>query len=174
LNARPAVLTLRRSLSERQGGGYYFTPTKRKASRRKLALLTEAADTLRAQKALQAEERKRAGERWQENGLVFPSSRGTPQNRHNLYRRFATDLKRAGLPGISFHDLRHTFATIMLFEWGVDTKTVQEMMGHASIKMTMDLYSHVLPNTQADAIRRLEGMSSRPTALRLPSNTGSE
>ena len=172
LNASPAALTLRRSLSERQGGGYYFTPTKRKASRRRLALLTEAADALRAQEALQAEERKRVGERWQENGLVFPSSRGTPQNRHNLYRRFAQDLKRAGLPDISFHDLRHTFATIMLFEWGVDAKTVQEMMGHASIKMTMDLYSHVLPNTQADAIRRLERLFNPSTAVRLPSEGG--
>ena len=65
-----------------------------------------------------------------------------------------------------------TFATIMLFEWGVDAKTVQEMMGHASIKMTMDLYSHVLPNTQADAIRRLEGLFSPSTAVRLPSEGG--
>jgi hypothetical protein len=60
----------------------------------------------------------------------------------------------------------------MLFEWGVDAKTVQEMMGHASIKMTMDLYSHVLPNTQADAIRRLEALFSPSTAVRLPSEGG--
>jgi site-specific recombinase XerD len=57
----------------------------------------------------------------------------------------------------------------MLIEWGVDAKTVQEMMGHASIKMTMDLYSHVLPNTQADAIRCLEGLFNPTTAVRLPS-----
>jgi integrase len=104
--------------------------------------------------------------RWQENGLVFPSSIGTPMNRHNLFlRHFKPLLKKAGLPDIAFHDLRHTFATIMLFEWGVSPRTVQEMMGHASIKITMDIYSHVMPNHQADEIRRLEKLFSERSYL---------
>jgi integrase len=157
LDVSPAVLMLRRSLAEKPGGGFYFTPTKRKSGRRKLALLPEAAEAFRRQQARQAEEKRTAGERWQENGLVFPSSIGTPMNRHNLFRRyFKPQLKNAGLPNIAFHDLRHTFATIMLFEWGASPRTVQEMMGHASIKITMDIYGHVMPNHQADEIRRLE------------------
>ena len=161
LDVSPAVLTLRRSLAEKSGGGFYFTPTKRKRGRRKLALLTEAVEALRRQKVRQAEEKKAMGERWQENGLVFPSSIGTPMNRHNLFLRyFKPLLKKAGLPDITFHDLRHSFATIMLFEWGVTPRTVQEMMGHSSIKITMDIYSHVMPNHQADEIRRLERLFS--------------
>jgi integrase len=87
------------------------------AGRCKLALLSEAAEALRRQKVRQAEEKIAAVAWWQENGLVFPSSIGTPMNRHNLFRRyFKPLLKKAGLPDIVFHDLRHTFATIMLFE----------------------------------------------------------
>jgi integrase len=108
LDVSPAVLTLRRSLAEKPGGGFYFTATKRKRGRRKLALLAEAAEALRRQKVRQAEEKKAAGERWQENGLGFPSSIGTPMNRHNLFRRyFKPLLKKAGLPDIAFHDLGH-------------------------------------------------------------------
>jgi integrase len=157
LDVSPVVLTLRQSLAEKSGGGFYFTPTKRKGGRRKLALLAEAAEALRRQKVCQAEEKKAVGERWQENGLVFPSRIGTPMNRHNFFHRyFKPLLEKASLPDTTFHDLRHTFATIMLFEWGVSPRTVQEMMGHASIKITMDIYSHVMPNHQADEIRRLE------------------
>ena len=108
LDVSPAVLTLRRSLAEKPGGGFYFTATKRKRGRRKLALLAEAAEALRRQKVRQAEEKKAAGERWQENGLGFPSSIATPMNRHNLFRRyFKPMLKKAGLPDIAFHDLGH-------------------------------------------------------------------
>jgi integrase len=63
-------------------------------------------------------------------------------------------LKRANLPNIRFHDLRHTFATLML-QNGEHPKVVQEMLGHATIAITMDTYSHVLPNMQRDAVARL-------------------
>lgn len=175
LDVDPAALTLRRSLAARKGGGFVFTPTKRKRQRRKLALHWEAADAFRDQRELQTEERQAAEGRWKEHGLVFPSVIGTPMSARNLYRRdFKPLLKRAELPDISFHDLRHSFATIMLFEWEVDARIVQEMMGHASIKLTMDTYSHVLPNTQADVIRRLRTLHSNPTTGRLPSDREEE
>lgn len=166
LDQDPAALMLRRSLAPNtEGGGYRFTPTKRKRQRRRLALHWEAADALRDQTELQAMEREAAGKRWQENGLVFPSTRGTPMSARNLYGRdFKPLLGRAELPDVSFHALRHSFATIMLYEWEVDPKTVQEMLGHASIKITMDTYSHFLPSQQADAIRRLRRMFSGDVA----------
>ena len=63
-------------------------------------------------------------------------------------------LKRAGLPNIRFHDLRHTAATTLL-ALGVNPKIVQEMLGHTEISMTMDIYSHVLPTMQKEAMRKM-------------------
>jgi integrase len=81
-------------------------------------------------------------------------------NAKNLTARsFKPLLKKAGLPDIRFHDLRHTFATLML-QNGEHPKVVQEMLGHATIAITMDTYSHVLPNMQRDAVDRLEVLLS--------------
>src|SRR5215213_739164 len=80
---------------------------------------------------------------------------GTPMSAKNMTARsFKPLLKRAGLPDIRFHDLRHTFATLML-QNGEHPKVVQEMLGHAMIAITLDTYSHVLPNMQCDAVARL-------------------
>jgi integrase len=72
------------------------------------------------------------------------------------YRSFRPLLERAGLPKIRVHDLRHTFATLLLSK-GTHPKIVQEMLGHANISMTLDTYSHVLPTMQYEAIAALEG-----------------
>jgi integrase len=73
-----------------------------------------------------------------------------------LYRhRFLPLLKRAGLPLIRFHDLRHTSATLLLLQ-GVHPKVVSEMLGHSTVSITLDLYSHVLPEMQRDATRALD------------------
>jgi integrase len=78
-------------------------------------------------------------------GLVFSSLTGTPLNRHNLITRsFKPLLERAGLPQTRFHDLKHTCATI-LFSLNTHPKVVQELLGHATIAITLDTYSHVLP-----------------------------
>ncbi len=162
LDSAPASLTLRRSLATRIGGGYYYTPTKRKRQRRSVAILSEAAGALRRQQVLQGEERQAAGHRWQENGLVFPSTIGTPMSARNLYGRYFKPLVRStDLPDIAFHDLRHTFASIMLYEWGASPRMVQEALGHASIKITLDTYGHLLSTSQPDEIRRIEALLSK-------------
>jgi integrase len=159
LDTNPASLTLRRSLAAKIGGGFYFTPTKRKRQRRRVVLLDEAAEALRAQCELQAKERTRG--RWRENGLVFPSTIGTPMNSRNLYaRNFKPTLRSTDLPDISFHDLRHTFATIALFEWNVHVKYVSEMLGHANTAITLNTYSHVLQGSYEGEIERLNRMRS--------------
>lgn len=85
------------------------------------------------------------GELFVDQGLVFPSRVGTPVSRQDLITRFFKPLlKRAGLPDIRFHDLRHTCATLLLGK-GVHAKFVQESLGHATISITLDTYSHVLP-----------------------------
>jgi integrase len=83
---------------------------------------------------------------YRDQALVFASEIGTPLNRHNVsYRSFKPLLERAGLPNIRFHDLRHTCATLLLGK-GVHPKFVQELLGHATVAITLDTYSHVLPN----------------------------
>jgi integrase len=89
-------------------------------------------------------------------GWVFCSETGTPLSCHNLHNRsWRPLLRKAGLPQIRFHDLRHTCATLLLTK-GVHPKVVQELLGHSSIAITLDTYSHVLPNMQSEAVRAME------------------
>lgn len=83
------------------------------------------------------------------DGLVFCDTHGGPLRKSDLLRRsFLPLLRRAGLPAIRFHDLRHTAATLLLAQ-GVHRKIVQERFGRAQISLTLDTYSHVLPGTGA-------------------------
>ena len=96
------------------------------------------------------------GSLWSENGLIFASETGEPINRHNLTRRsFMPLLKRVGLSEVRFHDLRHTCATLLLTR-NVNPKIVSEMLGHSSIAITLDTYSHVLPNMRDAAAAAME------------------
>ena len=92
------------------------------------------------------EQRVKLASLYEDHGLIFASQSGTPLNPENLVKRsFKPLLKRAGLPEIRFHDLRHTCATLLLSR-GVHPKIVQELLGHATIAMTLDTYSHYLPS----------------------------
>jgi integrase len=114
-------------------------------------------EKLRQHHDQQKSERGAAGDHWQEANLIFPSTLGTPMDPRNLLRDFKELLKVAGLPTIRFHDLRHTAATLMLRQ-GVHVKVVQERLGHASITLTLDTYSHVTPSMQDDAARKLDSL----------------
>jgi len=95
----------------------------------------------------------RAGDLWQENGLIFASEAGEPLDRRYITtHRFKPLLERTGLPKIRFHDFRHTCATLLLTK-NVNPKIVSEMLSHASIAITLDTYSHVLPNMQDSAAK---------------------
>jgi integrase len=114
-------------------------------SRRSIKLPNTALSSLKKHRKAQLEERMRLGELFVDQGLVFTSRVGTPISRQDLITRsFKPLLKRAGLPNIRFHDLRHTCATLLLSK-SVHAKFVQELLGHATISNTLDTYSHVLP-----------------------------
>ena len=89
------------------------------------------------------------GERWQDYDLVFPSTNGTPQDRDNLRRRYKRLLKKAGLPEIRFHDLRHTAATLMLNN-NILVIVVSRRLGHAQPSITLDVYGHLIPTKQKE------------------------
>jgi integrase len=92
---------------------------------------------------------------YKDHGLIFASEVGTPLNPENLVKRsFKPLLKRASLPEIRFHDLRHTCVTLLQGR-GVHPKLVQELLGHATIAMTLDTYSHYLPSMGDQAARAM-------------------
>jgi site-specific recombinase XerD len=98
---------------------------------------------------------------WQDHDYVFCTLTGTHLRPNHVVDEFKKLLKKAELPDIRFHDLRHSAATLLL-SLGVHLKVVQELLGHTQISMTMDIYSHVLPGLQQDAVGKLNTLLTRP------------
>ena len=147
---------MRRTLT-RAGGKVSLGEPKTKKSRRSVNLTAAAVEALQSHLSHQLEEMEQLGSLYRPGGLVFANEIGGIINPSNLRNRsFARLLKRAGLPpDTRFHDLRHTCATLLLSR-NVNPKIVSEMLGHSSIAITLDTYSHVLPTMQESAIRALE------------------
>jgi len=138
------TLEVRRSLSETRGRRSFVTPKSGRGPH--LRLSKRAVSALGAHRKRQLEERVRKAGLWEDQGLIFPSEVGTLMSGRNLYRAFKIRVKRASLPQtLRFHDLRHTCATLLLKQ-GVNPKFVQELLGHADISLTLNTYSHVLPD----------------------------
>ena len=108
-------------------------------------------------RARQLQERLLAGTKWQDTGYVFASTIGTPLDPRNVTTHFGRVLKKAGLPKKRFHDLRHTCASLLLAQ-GVHPRVVMEILGHSQISMTMDTYSHVIPELQDDAAAKMDAL----------------
>jgi integrase len=144
------VLRVTATLKRDKEDQWMWAEPKTRRSRRQIALSPVAVAALRAHRLRQREERLKMGPAWTDYDLVFATEAGTPLYGGNVYRAFQRLQARAGLPTIRFHDLRHTCAT-MLLSARVNLKVVSEMLGHASVAITLDIYSHVLPDMQQDA-----------------------
>jgi integrase len=131
-----------------------FAEPKTEKSRRTIPLPEACLASLRQHRARQAEERLLLGQAYQEHGLVFAQADGTPIDTRNMNLYFTQALKRAGLPPIRLHDARHTYAT-WLPEQGVSLKVVQTLLGHGSIAVTADVYSHVSLELEKQAAAKL-------------------
>ena len=130
----------------------------------------EATEALQRHHRRQQEERIRAGSAWSDMDLVFANTVGRPLQPGNIRgRSFEPLLERAGLPRMRFHDLRHTAATLLLGA-GIHPKVVSEMLGHSSVTITLDLYSHVTPTMQQQAASVLDSLLSAPAAVNLAVN----
>ncbi|MDQ3183235.1 MAG: site-specific integrase [Actinomycetota bacterium] len=142
LNGPSATLQVRRTLSQTCTGPIFEKPKNGKG--RSVKCSHKATEALRSHRTRQNEERLAAGPLWQDNNLIFPTLTGTTTSATNLLgRHFKPLLNSAELPRIRFHDLRHTCATILLMA-GKHPKYVQDLLGHASISITLDTYSHVI------------------------------
>lgn len=132
-----------------------FTDPKSGKSRRTIVLPEIAKDFLALQQAMTADYRLIAGERWEEWGLVFPSTVGTPLNPSNVTNYLKSFLERLEIPHQRFHDLRHSCATVLLAE-GVPARVVMEILGHSQISLTLNTYSHVMPKALDDAASAID------------------
>jgi integrase len=136
---------------EKSGTEPRFGTPKTAKSRRLVPIPAELVTMLRAWKARQNAERLALGSEYRDYGLVFTIPGGGPIHHQNLSRRdFARLTEAAGVPKIRFHDLRHTSAGLLLGA-NVNAKVVSERLGHSSIGITLDTYSHVLPTMQREA-----------------------
>jgi integrase len=140
---------------------------KTKRSKRVLPLSPALITALHVHGLRQGSERARMGERWQEHGLVFPSSVGTPYNARNVIRMFERTVQAAGLPPLRFHDLRHSCASFLAAsDPPTPPRVAMEILGHANIHTTLQIYTKALDQgTRAaamamDALLRNEDVSA--------------
>jgi len=139
-----------RSLHHLRDGSYVFTQPKSAKSRRTIALSPASILTLTEHKERQEGIRAMLGVPLKQDDLVFSTPEGKPLRPNTITRAWATMATKAGVKPIRLHDARHTHASLMLKQ-GVHPKIVQERLGHASIQMTLDTYSHVTPGLQQAA-----------------------
>lgn len=134
---------------------FVLQTTKTKAGERLLQLDVDLVALLRAHKQAQDEEAALRGEQWKNTlNLVFVTDTGAPIHFSDLIKQFKNTLKKAELPIIRFHDLRHTAATLMLAD-GVPLVTVSKILGHSSPAITATIYAHALDDHKASAIAGL-------------------
>lgn len=129
--------------------------------RRTVTLDAVTISALRDHRKMQAAERLLVGAGWRDHDLVFAKVDGTPVHPERFSREFTRRSARLGLPPIRLHDLRHGWATMALAA-GVHPKVVQERLGHASISITLDTYSHVSPALHGEAAETVAALVFRP------------
>lgn len=147
------LLRIARSLSQVDNTTMEKSP-KTRSGRRTIKLMTNTADLLKRIKALQAQNKLFLGDGYLDSDYIFAEANGEPLKPKNLTHSFMHYRDEAKLD-ITYHDLRHTHASWLLAA-GVHPKTVSERLGHSSVQITLDLYSHLLPHIQDEAINKLE------------------
>ncbi|MEU1791136.1 site-specific integrase [Streptomyces sparsogenes] len=149
------TVTIRQTI-QRVGGQLLIAAPKTQRSARRIALPAECVTALRARRAQQHGDRLAAGDTWKGGGndLVFTTRYGTPIEPRNLNRAFTLLCDKAGVRRVRFHDLRHTCASL-LHEKGADARMIMEVLGHSSIRVTMDIYTFVRLDSQRSAFDRV-------------------
>ena len=157
------TLTVRQALARGWDGRPTLGPPKSERSRRTIALPTAAHDALARRRTRQDADRAAAGSAWQDrDGLVFTDTIGRPLSGRLVTPELHVALKRAGLPLIRCHDLRHTAATLQLAA-GVPLAVISRTLGHSSLAITANIYAAVTPDLRreaADAMDRALGGAS--------------
>ena len=148
-------ISITETLQYINGKGLTVLEPKTARSRRMVTLPPSAVALLSGLKVKQKDEITEFGLEWSESRYVFSQADGSPLYPNLVSRAFSQLMKEAEIPRVRFHDLRHTHATLMVKQ-GVNPKIVSERLGHASVTITLDTYSHVLPGLQEEAALRFE------------------
>jgi integrase len=144
---------------QRVNGKLERSDPKTETSRRILPMPAVLAKVLREHLRRLDTEREKAGDRWEEHNLLFPTQLGTPLDPRNLLRHLKSILEAAGLPPTTrFHDLRHWCASLLI-AYKVHPKAIQAILGHANIQITMDTYGHLLPSVLQDATDQMGALA---------------
>ncbi|WP_287060304.1 site-specific integrase [Mesorhizobium sp.] len=146
-------MSIEESAEQTDDGVRYKEPKSGRA--RTVALSASTVAELKAHRTRQAEEQFRLGLRPNGDSFVVAQVDGSPLQPRSLTHEWVRVLGKTALPRIRFHDLRHTHATQMLSA-GVHPKAASERLGHSTIGITLDLYSHVTPGMQADAAEQVD------------------
>jgi integrase len=154
LDLRIGHLYVRRTLA-RVNGKLAFQPTKTTYSQRRILLPTACVRSLKRYRTRQNLDRRAASTAWRDLDLVFATTTGGPLDPVTVYRTHRTICELAGVRHIRFHDLRHTCATLLLEE-GVELVTIKELLGHAQLHITADIYAHVRPRLKRNAIEAMD------------------
>ena len=154
IDFKKKTLSVRRAL-EQTKGNLRFKEPKTRSGRRTIALPHMTLEGLRGHKKEQATRRLQLGPVYKDEGLVCPSPTGGPWKPDSFSSTFRKLRERVPVPTIRFHDLRHSHAS-QLLKAGVHPKVVSERLGHSTISITLDLYSHVLPGLQEEAAERID------------------
>ena len=154
-----ANLTVRFQVQRMKGEGLQLVELKTTSSRRTIELPDGVVKALRAHRVAQLEERLLAGARWKDRGLVFSTKKGTPLDPRNVQTAFKRLLTKGKLRDQRFHDLRHGAATLLLAQ-GVSARAIMDLLGHSQIGITLNLYSHVMPELRRDAARKMDAVLS--------------
>lgn len=153
---RRGAVHVRQSLVRTRDRGLMVSTPKTRSSLRTVHIPSEVVTELRTHRRRQAEDRLKYGLTWS-GDLVFCGEGGRPLDPRAFTRVFERIIERAGLPRVSFHDMRHSHAT-MLLALGESSKVAQERLGHARVSTTMDVYQHVIPEMQKRAVDKLEAL----------------
>jgi integrase len=151
-----ARLAVRRALIPTNGTVVVSEPKTAKG-RRVIALDPATVEVLKAQAARQLDEQDEWDKAWIESGLVFTAENGGPLDPDSISRFWRQAVKKSMLPRIRLHDLRHTHATLAL-QAGIHPKVVSERLGHATVSITLDTYSHAIPAMQEEAAVLIAGL----------------
>ena len=149
------TLQVRHTVDYIQGYGKVESEPKTTSGRRSITLPQFAIKELERHRTYQAEARREVGNLWREQGLVITSMTGNHLSRSRVQQTFKQLLKKAGLPDMHFHWLRHSAATILL-SMGISPKVVQELLGHSDIRITLRIYGHVLPGMHKEAMDKMD------------------
>jgi integrase len=146
-----------RALLRQPGIGYVFVEPKTARSRRTVYLAPGTVGALSEHRRRQVEDQLALGSEWNNTGLVFTAPTGRPVDATWAIKCFHRALDQGGLPRVRIHDLRHTAATHLLRR-GMHPKVVQELLGHSTISLTLDTYSHVAPALHAEVANHMQAL----------------